>query len=57
MPRYRIETTVTSRRVYLIDADNAENALPKINEGPPDHSEDAHEEIEAVTEEAAQSAD
>lgn len=57
MPQYRIETTVTSRRIYLIEAADAEKAAEKINEAPPDASEDQSEEIESIIEEAAQSAE
>lgn len=50
MKRWRVETRVTMRRVYFVDADNDHDAKVAIGSTPPDVEEDQDEETVDLTE-------
>lgn len=50
MKKWRVETKVTVRRVYFVEADNDHGAKVEIGSVPPDTEEDETEDTVSITE-------
>jgi hypothetical protein len=50
MKRSRVETRVTSTRIYFVEADNEKEAEAASGEAQPEHEEEVNEETISISE-------